>query len=465
MKMMMKRTLSCFLALVMVMSYLPLNPIASYADELLPIDADHFPDDAFRNYVSDRSIDGNGDGKLSKEELEYVDTILIYNQSVSSLKGIEYFKNLKNLDCSSNNLTELDVSKNTKLVSLWCDHNHLTSLDVSKNTGLIELQCRYNNLTSLDVSNNPNLTRLNCENQQYNITVDKVTRKFEYSKFPRGFDKAKVTSLYRATPSDDALIVNGNNPSEVTYRYKVGNKEMNVTLHVTYFDSDLVRDIKVKKQPTKRVYTDGENLDLTGLVVTLKDNPGATIDVPFADFGTYKITATPKNGTSLTVANDKTKVKLTYKNLSAYTDPLTVNNTVTFKDGDKTHATVKAENGKAIDTKSMPANPTKDGYTFKEWNTRSDGKGETFTGASVVNGDMTVYAIYTQDSAPTPELKPQPKTPEPKTTDPKLQPEKHIDIIPQTGESASFAGLLVALGFSITGLAILRKKKMMKENK
>lgn len=170
--------------------------------------------------------------------------------------------------------------------------------------------------------------------------------------------------------------------------------------------------------------------------------------------------------------------------------------TVTFKDGDKTHATVKVETGKAIDTdaltnESMPADPMKAGYTFKEWNTKEDGKGTAFTGASVVNGDMTVYAIYTKDSvptpdptpnppapnpdptpnppAPTPDPVPNPPTPElkpnPQTPVPQPQPEKHIGVIPKTGESASFAGLLAALGFSLAGLAILRKKKMMEENK
>ena len=152
--------------------------------------------------------------------------------------------------------------------------------------------------------------------------------------------------------------------------------------------------------------------------------------------------------------------------------------TVTFKDGDKTQ-TVKVKNGKAIDTdelidQSMPKNPTKAGYTFKEWNTKENGKGETFTGESVVNGDMTVYAIYTKDSAPTPtptptpDPTPNPSTPElkpqPETQALKSQPKKHIGVIPKTGESASFAGLLAALGFSIAGLEILRKKKMMEEN-
>ncbi|EPI48641.1 LPXTG cell wall anchor domain-containing protein, partial [Gardnerella vaginalis] len=63
---------------------------------------------------------------------------------------------------------------------------------------------------------------------------------------------------------------------------------------------------------------------------------------------------------------------------------------------------------------------------------------------------------------PTPTPTPAP-TPTPTPT-PKPQPEKRIGMIPKTGESASFAGLLAALGFSIAGLAILLKKKMTEEN-
>lgn len=80
-----------------------------------------------------------------------------------------------------------------------------------------------------------------------------------------------------------------------------------------------------------------------------------------------------------------------------------IRNTVTFKNGDNTHAAVKVETGKAIDTdaltgQSMPKNPTKDGYTFKEWNTSSDGKGTAFTGTTLVNNDTTVYAIFTKNT-------------------------------------------------------------------
>ncbi|KXG89604.1 LPXTG cell wall anchor domain-containing protein, partial [Fannyhessea vaginae] len=68
----------------------------------------------------------------------------------------------------------------------------------------------------------------------------------------------------------------------------------------------------------------------------------------------------------------------------------------------------------------------------------------------------------TPTPAPTPTPKPA-STPTPTPT-PKPQSEKRIGMIPKTGESASFAGLLAAIGFSIAGLAILLKKKMTEEN-
>ena len=63
--------------------------------------------------------------------------------------------------CFSNQLTELDVSNNTALTSLYCGYNQLTELDVSGNTELTHLECYNNQFTKLDVSKNPKLT-LDC---------------------------------------------------------------------------------------------------------------------------------------------------------------------------------------------------------------------------------------------------------------------------------------------------------------
>ena len=80
------------------------------------------------------------------------------------------------LDCSKNQLTTLDVSKNTTLEKLYCSENQLTTLDASQNSALTTLTCKYNQLTALDVSKNPALTTLDCfDNQLTTLDVSKNT--------------------------------------------------------------------------------------------------------------------------------------------------------------------------------------------------------------------------------------------------------------------------------------------------
>ena len=124
----------------------------------------YFPDANFRNYLLNQSY--GSDGVLTDEEIAGVTSIDVSSKSIQSLKGIEYFTALTELNCRSNQLTSLDVSKNTELTLLDCGYNSLTSLDVSKNTELTLLNCGYNPLTSLDVSKNTKLTTLYCEGKQ-----------------------------------------------------------------------------------------------------------------------------------------------------------------------------------------------------------------------------------------------------------------------------------------------------------
>ena len=72
------------------------------------------------------------------------------------------------LACQDNKLTSLNVSGCTALTELYCGGNQLTGLNVSKNTALTELGCSYNQLTSLDVSGCTALTTLSCHSNQIN---------------------------------------------------------------------------------------------------------------------------------------------------------------------------------------------------------------------------------------------------------------------------------------------------------
>ena len=74
--------------------------------------------------------------------------------------------------------------------------------------------------------------------------------------------------------------------------------------------------------------------------------------------------------------------------------------TVTFMLGDANlPITINVEAGMTLDAQSLPTAPAKAGFTFKEWNTREDGQGQTFTTNTVVTEDMTLYAIYTENTA------------------------------------------------------------------
>jgi uncharacterized repeat protein (TIGR02543 family) len=53
-----------------------------------------------------------------------------------------------------------------------------------------------------------------------------------------------------------------------------------------------------------------------------------------------------------------------------------------------------------IPSADFPANPSRSGYAFAGWNTKADGSGSAFTPETTVNANITVYAQWTESSAP-----------------------------------------------------------------
>ena len=151
-----KRALCILLAVLLTVSVLPASASAAGG---VKIDKTNFPDNTFRALIHG-TYDTNGDWKLSAAELAAVTYMVVGDQGIASLKGIEFFTSVTTLDCGVNQLKTLDVSKNTKLKALYCSNNKLTALDVSKNTALEVLDCGYNKLTALDVSKNTKLKAL-----------------------------------------------------------------------------------------------------------------------------------------------------------------------------------------------------------------------------------------------------------------------------------------------------------------
>ena len=210
---------------------LPVKVIEGTSVEL---NATNFPDEKFRSYLNETF---GTDDCVVVECVTYIDCS---NRGIKNLTGIELFPNLKTLECSNNQLTELtislpnlrtlncygnqmtaldvsgcpkldcliccenlletlDVSRNLELTDLRCFDNRLTALDVSKNAKLEYLMCEENRLTALDVSSNPALVYLVCYTNQ--LTTLDVSRNLKLDYFACGdnplgtLDVSKNTEL------------------------------------------------------------------------------------------------------------------------------------------------------------------------------------------------------------------------------------------------------------------------------
>ncbi len=119
------------------------------------------PDAAFRAYCLD-SFDTNGNGKLSYAEVLDVETINVQNRGIVSMKGVEYFENLTELNCSDNQISELILAALTALTRLECSGNQISELNLAALTKLTGLSCQVNRITELDVSALTELTELYC---------------------------------------------------------------------------------------------------------------------------------------------------------------------------------------------------------------------------------------------------------------------------------------------------------------
>jgi len=121
--------------------------------------ADVISDPEFLKFCLERFDTKPRDGKLSMEEVKDVIRMEdIKNRGIVSLAGIEFFRNLRFLDCSKNLLKSLDVSANKALEKLNCSSNYwLTDLNITGCEELLELDCSYTAITEIDVSKNVKL--------------------------------------------------------------------------------------------------------------------------------------------------------------------------------------------------------------------------------------------------------------------------------------------------------------------
>ena len=144
--------------------------------EELPIvilNEENFPDFNFRSAICRLLPIAEGD-TIPNKMLMQVEELRLSELGISSLKGVEFFTSLRQLDCSHNQLKEIDVTKNVALTTLECRYNQLSAIDVTHNSHLRSLGCSHNQLKNIDVSKNPQLMYLICnDNKIEKIDVSK----------------------------------------------------------------------------------------------------------------------------------------------------------------------------------------------------------------------------------------------------------------------------------------------------
>ncbi len=162
---------TALIAIVSAVSAVALVVVAFYISKaFLPsffgmtfVNSAAFPDDAMRDAVSEQ-LDVDGDGILWSSETEWVHSITVEPEnivfsdsaseadtpkrcpsdkpgSVKSLNCVRYFPNLVSLSCSGSYIDEVDISSNKDLSYVDLCGTGITQLDVSNNKVLTSLYC------------------------------------------------------------------------------------------------------------------------------------------------------------------------------------------------------------------------------------------------------------------------------------------------------------------------------------
>lgn len=140
-------------------------------EDLVPIDAEHFTDEAFQRYISIR-FDTNGDSLLSKTEREAVEEMdlsswHLYNLGVElkCVDGLEYFPKLRRLELNS--LNEVSIKKHPSLEQLGGTEIGITELRIEDCPVLESVIFSYSKIETITIKN--------CEGLKFFYTVRSTT--------------------------------------------------------------------------------------------------------------------------------------------------------------------------------------------------------------------------------------------------------------------------------------------------
>ncbi len=176
----------------------------------IAIEETNFPDKVFRDYVL-LTADSDNDYVLSEKECSDITSIMIDGTvgeytNLTSLKGIEYFPNITKLYCTLTNLSDVDITKNTKLKEVKLYKAPIKQLDVSKNTELEVLTMEETLISDIDVRNNPKLRFLDC--QHTNVSNLDVSQNLELDDLACAYTAIETLNIQNNIKLQDLYIHN-----------------------------------------------------------------------------------------------------------------------------------------------------------------------------------------------------------------------------------------------------------------
>ncbi len=134
------------------------------------------PDAAFEQALIDLNFDSELDGEVAKDRIDSIKGLFIDNEGITDLTGISEFNALETLSIRDNNLTTVDLRRNTNLLFIWAEGNVLEEINVTGLSSLEKLGLDRNVLEEVDVSTNSELQLLTLsENQLGGIDVSTNT--------------------------------------------------------------------------------------------------------------------------------------------------------------------------------------------------------------------------------------------------------------------------------------------------
>ena len=205
-------------------SLMTIGKVSASIDESILSSSD-FPDENFRKCIVDTFNEKEPDfvesGRTKSQVRRYLSQktteLDCSSKGITSAEGIQYLTSLQELDLRSNNISTIDLSKNTALTHLVLRDNKLSTVDVSKNTLLEYLDLHSNKISTIDVSKNTALINLYLSNNSFSYPTEtkyglgKLTlgEKLSFKEYVKFSKKTKV-SYTSSNPEIATVDENGN---------------------------------------------------------------------------------------------------------------------------------------------------------------------------------------------------------------------------------------------------------------